>query len=281
MTKIRFQDITFPLKKPVINNLSSSIKSNKLTAIIGPSGSGKTTLIKILSGRFTNKYKGTVYYNNQTVSKKEMLKESVFVHQDDILLPFLTVNETISFYESLRNRKSSKNIELEHIMNNYVGTSLNGISAGERKRLSILIAMIDNANLIFLDEPTSGLDSLNAHKMIQVFKEMTGTRICVLHQPSAEMFFLFDEIIVLNHGNIVYQDAPNNIFQWFSQMGIECPKYFNPSDFIFTHALTYLKNNPNKFNVSVRKSEEAQNDFFECSTRRKNNSYYKQQWQQI
>lgn len=189
MTQVKFDKINFPIKNPILKDLSASIQSNKLTAIIGPSGSGKTTLIKIISGRFTNKYTGTVKYDNRQLKKQEMRHKSVFVHQDDIFLPYLTVEETITFYETLRNKKHVDNLELERIMSDYVGTSEKGISAGERKRLSILIGMIDSADIIFLDEPTSGLDSLNALNMIRILKSLAGTKICVIHPAQCRDVF--------------------------------------------------------------------------------------------
>ncbi|KAM0678242.1 hypothetical protein BDAP_001257 [Binucleata daphniae] len=240
-----FQNILFSAGKPILKNLTSSIKLGKMTAIIGPSGCGKTTLSKILSGRFTNEYSGSIYYNGKLMKKKELLKLFAYVHQDDYFYESQTVEETVKFVSALRNKKIDTKIverlNLENILKSKIGNSSKGISAGERKRVKILLELIDNKDAIFLDEPTSGLDSLNALNLVKLLKSLNMTTCCVLHQPSSQMFFMFDEIIIMSQGNIVYQGSPSNIFAWFASLGKECPDHYNPADFIFTDILTNLQ----------------------------------------
>lgn len=74
--------------------------------------------------------------------------------------------------------------------------------------------MILYPRILFLDEPTKGLDSLTALKIVQAInnlKESGITIICTIHQPSKKMMDLFDKIIVLAEGQIVYDDIPNKI----------------------------------------------------------------------
>lgn len=239
-TVIKFTDLKFPQQNPVLQSVSSEIQKSRLVGIIGPSGCGKTTLLKILSGRFTQRYSGDVFYGDQKVTKRDRLLNSVYVHQDDILLSFLTVKETILFYESLINSKHEDLIGLENVLDQRIGTSKSGISAGERKRLSILIGLLEHKEILFFDEPTSGLDALNALKLMDILKRLEGTRICVIHQPSSEIFFKFDDVIIMHSGKIVYEGESKSIFKWFENLGVDCPRYTNPADFIFTNVFPRL-----------------------------------------
>jgi ABC-type multidrug transport system ATPase subunit len=99
---------------------------------------------------------------------------------------------------------------LEDCQNHIVGGlfSFTGISAKERKRTALAVELITDPNLIFLDEPTSGLDSENAFTMIKMLKKETISRgasvICTLHQPSSDLFQLFDRVICLSEGHVIY-----------------------------------------------------------------------------
>mmetsp|Transcript_17346 Transcript_17346/g.29163 ORF Transcript_17346/g.29163 Transcript_17346/m.29163 type:complete len:91 (+) Transcript_17346:743-1015(+) len=84
-----------------------------------------------------------------------------------------------------------------------------GLSGGERKRASIGFELITDPNFILLDEPTSGLDSVTSLKIIKMLKEECLnnqlTIICTIHMPSAELFNLFDRLILLDQGYQMYQ----------------------------------------------------------------------------
>jgi len=88
------------------------------------------------------------------------------------------------------------------------GVFLTSISGGERKRTALGIDLITDPNLIFLDEPTSGLDSANSYHILRKLKNETRLRgaavLCSLHQPSYQLFHLFDRVICLSEGHAIY-----------------------------------------------------------------------------
>ena len=81
--------------------------------------------------------------------------------------------------------------------------------------------------VMFLDEPTSGLDSLTAFIIVQylrkVAREEGKNMIMTIHQPSAELFHLFDRLILMAEGQIVYQGPTRESLHYFGQMGFHCP----------------------------------------------------------
>ena len=89
--------------------------------------------------------------------------------------------------------------------------------------------------LLFLDEPTSGLDSFSAHNLVQLLKKVAAKNcaiLCTIHQPSSEVFFLFDIVIFMKDGRIFYQGPVDEIVSYYSKLGYECPKNYNPSDYV-------------------------------------------------
>jgi hypothetical protein len=130
-------------------------------------------------------------------------------------------------------------LNLEENADHIVGGlfTFTSISSKERKRTALAVELITDPHLIFLDEPTSGLDSENAFTMIKMLKKETVSRdasvICTLHQPSSHLFQLFDRVICLSEGHVIYQGPVNGIKEYFEKnFSYTFPKYTNPSDFL-------------------------------------------------
>ena len=243
------------IKKTILNNISGYFCHGRLTGIMGPSGAGKTSLLEILSGQSkSGEVIGNLYLNGNISNISTMKRISGFVFQDDIILRTMTVKEALYMSALLRlpetisdeEKKNKVNeminlLHLEKCQDTIVGDSLTkGISGGERKRLSVGMEMISNPSIIFLDEPTSGLDTYSAYNLISNLKDLTNmgrTVISSIHQPSSDILRLFDDMIILNHGKIIYLGETKNLVSYFSSIGYQCPEYTNPSDYIFMNIL--------------------------------------------
>lgn len=100
--------------------------------------------------------------------------------------------------------------------------------------------LITEPKILFLDEPTSGLDAYTAHsitKLLVDYAHNGHTVVATLHQPSTDIFNLFDDLLLLNDGKVIYYGAANEVLDYFEKWGYEFPKYSNPADFIFMHVL--------------------------------------------
>ena len=125
---------------------------------------------------------------------------------------------------------------LAHVATTKIGNNLiRGLSGGERKRTSIGVELITNPSMVFLDEPTTGLDSKTAENVISLLVKLAQnggrTVVSTIHQPSSQIFGLFDELLLLVRGNIIYQGKSNMAVNYFASIGYECPKLTNPSDY--------------------------------------------------
>ena len=145
-----------------------------------------------------------------------------YVTQENILLGTLTVRETVTYSALLRLPSSMRKSEVRRIVDDtldemglrecadrHIGTwHLRGISGGEKKRLSIALEILTRPRLLFLDEPTTGLDSAAAFSVVQTLRQLAvdGGRTIVssVHQPSSEVFALFDDLCLLSSGECVY-----------------------------------------------------------------------------
>ncbi len=217
--------------------MSFTEKSGKLVGIMGVSGAGKSTLLNVLNGNYRPS-SGEVLINGVDIHRNPELIEGVigYVSQDDLLIEDLTVFENLYFNAKLcfdnYNRfrlyrvvlKLLKNLGLYEIKDMKVGSPLNKkISGGQRKRLNIALELIREPSVLFLDEPTSGLSSRDSDNILDLLKELTirGKLVfVVIHQPSSEIFKMFDNLLILDAGGylIYYGDPVESIIYYKSKI---------------------------------------------------------------
>lgn len=159
-----------------------------------------------------------------------MYRNQAYVTQEDVLLGTLTVTETIRYSAQLRLPTNTTKAELHDIVEttimemglqdcayNLIGNwHLRGISGGEKKRLSIALEILIQPNLLFLDEPTTGLDGASAFFVTKVLRNIAfsgKTVVSSIHQPSSEVFALFDDLFLLSGGETVYFGEANGALQ--------------------------------------------------------------------
>jgi ABC-type multidrug transport system ATPase subunit len=205
--------------------------------------------LELISSRVTGNTTGEININGEPVSRGVMTKIAGYVKQKDILLASSTVREAIEFSAHLRLPTTvSKSERLERVetvikklgltkcADTKVGDdATRGVSGGELKRTAIGVELVTQPNLLFLDEPTSGLDSSSAFTIVDILKNLAHedgtTVVCTLHQPRSNIFYLFDRLILLHAGRVLYQGPPADAIPFFALCGHPCPAYTNPPDF--------------------------------------------------
>ena len=108
-----------------------------------------------------------------------------------------------------------------------------GISGGERKRTSIGFELITDPSLLLLDEPTSGLDSSSAMRIVEYLKQEANRGMSILatiHQPSSKLLYMFDRVILMSEGYMIYNGKPDTALKSFTQFGLKINNYCNPAD---------------------------------------------------
>lgn len=226
-------DFTFNNSGNGLHNLSFNLESGQLVAIMGGSGVGKSTLLGIMNGNILPD-QGSITVNGHPLNSPETRLLIGFVPQDDLLIEELTVYQNLWFTARLCFARLSDR-EIEERVNTVLGeldlTEIKGlevgspirktISGGQRKRLNIALELIREPAILYLDEPTSGLSSSDSEKVIMLLKEQThrGKLVVVnIHQPSSEIYKLFDKLWLLDKGGYpIYDGNPIEAITYFKQ----------------------------------------------------------------
>ena len=248
-----FENVHYDLKgKKILSNITGSVHPGELLAIMGASGAGKTSFLDILARK--NK-RGTVigdfWLNGEKVVSDEFRSVIGFVDQEDTLMPTLTVHEAIMDSALLRLPKDMSRIAKEQkvedierqlgiyrIRHQFIGSEEGGrgISGGEKRRVGIACELVTSPSILFLDEPTSGLDAYNAFNVVEclvtLVKTYNRTVVFTIHQPRSNIVALFDQLILLAEGRLVYSGPYQRCQSYFDSIGYSCPPGFNIADYL-------------------------------------------------
>ena len=241
-------EFKFPNGNIGIRDVTFSETHGRLIGIMGASGAGKTTLLNVLAG-IEEPSKGKVIINNIDLHKEREKLEGVIglIPQDDLLIEELTVfenlyyNAKLCFKDKSENDiselvdKTLQNLGLYDRKDLKVGSPFKKmISGGQRKRLNIALELIREPSILFIDEPTSGLSSRDSENVMDLLRELTlkGKLIfVVIHQPSSEIYKMFDKMIILDTGGyMIYYGNPVEGVMYFKRLDAqinsdvgECP----------------------------------------------------------
>ncbi|CAM9157731.1 unnamed protein product [Ectocarpus fasciculatus] len=246
-------------KSQLLKKVSGRAHPGEMCALMGASGAGKSTLLDVLAGRKTmGEIDGDILFNGMPRTRTVM-RSAAYVMQDNHHIGCFTVHQTLMYAAHLRMPErfsmESKELRVKKIMdmlglteheNTVVGDeNIRGLSGGQQKRLSIGVEIINLPDLIFLDEPTTGLDSAIAYECMAAVRNLANqnrTVICTIHQPSPRTYFLFDKLLLLAYGKVIYFGPARDVVSYF----VNSPyafKYFrgtNPADFVISVAGCFI-----------------------------------------
>ncbi len=225
-----------------LHRMSFAEESGRLVGIMGASGAGKSTLLSVLNG-INKPDTGEVLINGVNIhTDADKIKGLIgYVSQDDLLIEELTVFENLFYnaklcFGNLDDETITGKVDevlhslgLHEIKDMKVGSPLNKkISGGQRKRLNISLELIREPAILFLDEPTSGLSSLDSENILDLLNDLKlkGKLIfVVIHQPSSDIFKMFDRLIFLDTGGyMIYYGIPVGAIGYFKDR-MHLPKY--------------------------------------------------------
>jgi len=200
-----------------LHEINFTEESGKLIGVMGGSGAGKSTFLNVLNGNYAPT-SGAVLINGVDLHREKSRLEGVigFVSQDDLLIEELSVFQNLYFnaklcFNDLSETQIKKkvldllsDIGLGEVKQLRVGSPLDKtISGGQRKRLNIALELIREPAVLFVDEPTSGLSSRDSENIMDMLKELAlkGKLVfVVIHQPSSDIFKMFDKLLILDQG---------------------------------------------------------------------------------
>ncbi|KAH9676829.1 ABC transporter G family member 37 [Citrus sinensis] len=248
----------------ILNRVSGILKPGRMTLLLGPPGCGKSSLLKALSGNLDPSLKvtGELSYNGHKLEEFVPQKTSAYISQNDLHIAEMTVRETVDFsarcqgvgsreeimMELSRREKEAgiipdpdidtymKILGLDVCADTMVGDAMRrGISGGQKKRLTTGEMIVGPTKALFMDEITNGLDSSTAYQIIACIQQLVhvtdSTALISLLQPAPETFDLFDDIILMAEGKIVYHGPRDHVLAFFEDCGFRCPERKGVADF--------------------------------------------------
>lgn len=219
---IRFENVTkiYPnAGEPSLEDVSFEIKEGEFVSIVGHSGAGKTTLVKLLLGE-EKPTRGNIFFEEVEVNKLKPSKLTNLrrrigtVFQDFRLLPNKTAYENIAFaMESAGKTDEEIESDVPHVLDLVdLGSKAfhfpHQLSGGEKQRLSIARAIINNPEVVVADEPTGNLDPVNTYEVVHILKKINslGTTVILTTHNKGVVDAIHKRVITLEDGKVIRDD---------------------------------------------------------------------------
>ncbi len=199
-----------------VKGISFAVPRGKIVGLLGPNGAGKTTTIHMLLG-VTSQTSGKVSFFGQEYGKNrsEVLQKVGYVSAFNTLQGRITVQENLNVFANLFSLENPKKKIAELVAYFEIAELLNqrywDLSSGQKTRVNLIKAFINDPELVLMDEPTASLDPDIADKTISFIEEKrktAGTSILYTSHDMEEVTRICDEVIFLDHGKIFAQDTP-------------------------------------------------------------------------
>ena len=212
--------------KKVVDNVSVTIPTGKITSFIGPNGAGKSTVLSIMS-RLLNADSGEIYLNGELLNRKkssDIAKQLAILKQTNNINLRLTIEDLVSFgrfpYSKGNLTQTDRTfidnaiayMDLDDIRHQYIDS----LSGGQRQRAYIAMTLAQDTDYILLDEPLNNLDMKHSVQIMQVLRklvtELNKTVVIVIHDINFASCYS-DYIVAMKNGKLVQQGEVNHIMQ--------------------------------------------------------------------
>ena len=210
-------------KKPVLDNVSLTVRQGSIMGLLGPNGAGKTTIISILTG-IVRKDSGSVIIGGFNLDHElsAIQSQCSYVPQSLAFYPMLTARENLEYFGALWGLKGKKlrgRIEFcidTGSMQTFVNKRVDKFSGGMKRRLNLAIGLLNDPEILYLDEPTVGVDTQSRNYILETIRKINGERKTTIIYTSHymdEIEQISDEIAVIDEGKIILHDYKQAILK--------------------------------------------------------------------
>lgn len=215
----------------LLDDVSFNVPKGHFMAIVGSSGCGKTTLLKAIAGMIAET-DGRFFWNGHDLAEEDFEPSEIgFVPQFSIAYDQLSVDENVESAARLRCRFDSVDDLDDSIDNALEVTGMERIadrdvkilSGGQKRRLALAMELVSNPRLLICDEVTSGLDPRSEHDIVDLLHEISRSegRIVISVTHSLSHLEMYDSILVMHQGCVVYHGSPKTMIHYFGVSALE------------------------------------------------------------
>lgn len=203
--------------KPVLHDISLEFKAGKRYAVVGASGSGKSTLLNLLMASNVT-YSGSIFYDNAEL--RDMDSESLYgmvsVIQQNVFIFNASIRDNITMFADFPEDEIERAVNLSGLSEliarrgeDYLcGENGNGLSGGEKQRISIARSLLKKSQVLLVDEATASLDAETAYQVSDAILEIDGiTSVVVTHSLDESLLKRYDKIIAIKNGSVIEEGS--------------------------------------------------------------------------
>ncbi len=201
-------------KTIAVNNISFTVSEGICLGLLGPNGAGKTTTVEMIEG-IKEPSSGDILYRGEK-RDKTFSQVAGIQFQSTAMFSFLTVKETLKLFHSLYAHTSSIEQLIETCdLHDFIDKYTTKISGGQKQRLLLALALINNPDIVFLDEPTTGLDPQSRRHFWQVIKQIKqqGKTILLTTHYMEEAEYLCDQLLIIDKGQVIAEGSPEHLLK--------------------------------------------------------------------
>ncbi len=220
----RFEDVT------AVDGLSLEVEKGELFGLLGPNGAGKTTTINVLCG-LLEPTSGSISVGGYDVRKEpSKVKELIGVSpQDTAVFSYLTGRENVELFGSLhampkeKLKKSTEGLLRKLALLEDANRRVGKYSAGMKRRINLIMALVHNPEIAFLDEPTVAMDVQSRHAVWDFIKELKkqGKTVILTTHYMEEAEELCDRVGIIDYGKLIALGSPKQLKDKFKAKNLE------------------------------------------------------------
>lgn len=213
-------------KTRAVDGVDLEIAEGVCFGLLGPNGAGKTTTVEMIEG-IVKPTSGTILYRGEP--QGQIFREQAGIQfQSTALQDYQTVRETLELFAAMYPR----HMDIEEIIDlcalrGFLDQDARKVSGGQKQRLLLAVALVNDPDVLFLDEPTTGLDPQarrNFWDLIERIKARNKTILLTTHYME-EAYILCDEIAIMDHGRVIARGTPHQLLQeHFNDVVLELPE---------------------------------------------------------
>lgn len=194
----------------ILNNINLNFNKNEKIMIIGPSGSGKTTLLNLIFN-LTKPSMGKIKYKNKNITEidEDLYHQKIgYVLQQFELIDNLSVKDNILLPTMI----NKKNINFSHVIkelniNDLINKKINELSGGQKQKIAIARAIINNPDIIIADEPTGALDSKSSEEIMNLLMNITKDKLFIMVTHNKNLAYKYGTRIISLKDGLVVSDS--------------------------------------------------------------------------